>query len=339
MFHAHAVKTVEIELSSKCNAKCVLCGRFSFENLSREVMTDFVEFPGSTLPQESLSTEDIRTILPPDFLTGLRKVILCGTHGDPVMARDLMETLAYLRETHPTLEIQMNTNGSIRNAQWWADVAQFFKEPGSHVIFALDGLEDTNALYRVGTRWNQIMDNVRAFIDMGGRAHWQMIVFQHNEHQVEEAKALAKAMGFEKFFAKPSERFSTDDERGLPVIDAKGETTHFIKPSTLSPVRNNVGQKTTFEHVQAIHCQSLAKSRVYLDFRGWVWPCSYTARDALVKKARSWTTVYEHLQAHPDVLDARVRPIADIIHGAFFRKIVDMWEDEPLRVCKRWCGK
>ena len=51
------------------------------------------------------------------------------------------------------------------------------------------------------------MENAQAFIDAGGRARWDFIVFAHNEHQVEDAEALAKKMGFEKFQYKKSARF------------------------------------------------------------------------------------------------------------------------------------
>ena len=55
----------------------------------------------------------------------------------------------------------------------------------SEVWFAIDGLEDTHSIYRQGTNWKKIIDNVMTFVDAGGKARWDMLVFQHNEHQVE----------------------------------------------------------------------------------------------------------------------------------------------------------
>ena len=43
------------------------------------------------------------------------------------------------------------------------------------------------------------MDSVPAFIDAGGRARWDYLIFGLNPTlQVEEAEALSKRMGFEK---------------------------------------------------------------------------------------------------------------------------------------------
>ena len=44
-----------------------------------------------------------------------------------------------------------------------------------------------------------IIKNAQAFIDAGGYAVWKMIKFDHNEHQVEDCRALAKNLGFQRF--------------------------------------------------------------------------------------------------------------------------------------------
>ena len=67
------------------------------------------------------------------------------------------------------------------------NLASIMRKPDK-VIFAIDGLEDTNHLYRVNTNFNKIMENAKAFINAGGIARWDFIAFAHNEHQIEEAK-------------------------------------------------------------------------------------------------------------------------------------------------------
>ena len=52
------------------------------------------------------------------------------------------------------------------------------------VIFSLDGLEDTNHIYRVGVQFKKVMENTQAFINAGASAHWDMLVFKHNKHHV-----------------------------------------------------------------------------------------------------------------------------------------------------------
>ena len=54
-------------------------------------------------------------------------------------------------------------------------------------------------VYRVNASYDKIIENARAFIDVGGRAEWRMIVFKHNQHQIEEAEELARKYGFKHF--------------------------------------------------------------------------------------------------------------------------------------------
>ena len=57
-------------------------------------------------------------------------------------------------------------------------------------------------LYRQNVVWENVERNMRAFIDVRGRARWDYIIFGHNEHQVEEAEALAESWGVERFQRK-----------------------------------------------------------------------------------------------------------------------------------------
>jgi sulfatase maturation enzyme AslB (radical SAM superfamily) len=90
----------------------------------------------------------------------------------------------------------MNTNGDNFDTKWWYDLGQKMTG-GDQIIFALDGLKKTHEFYR-DTNWNRVFSNVKAFIEGGGTAIWQMILFRHNEHQVDLVKALAKALDVKK---------------------------------------------------------------------------------------------------------------------------------------------
>ena len=56
----------------------------------------------------------------------------------------------------------------------------------------LDGLEDTNHIYRRYTDWSKIERNAKTFLNAGGKGSWVFIVFKHNEHQVDEAESYLK---------------------------------------------------------------------------------------------------------------------------------------------------
>ena len=102
----------------------------------------------------------------------------------------------YFRNINPNIELGMNTNGSLKPGTYWTLLGAILNQPRDYVVFSIDGLEDTNHLYRVNSEWHRVMENARCFIDAGGSAHWDMLVYKHNEHQVESVKNLGKSLGF-----------------------------------------------------------------------------------------------------------------------------------------------
>ena len=223
MYNYNEIEVVHLEMTEACNASCPMCAR----NLNGGEVNPH-------LNNRELSIADIERIFPVDFVQQLKRVYMCGNYGDPAVASDTLEAFAYFRDNNPQINLSMHTNGSMKKPEWWAELAQVIGKRG-YVIFGLDGLEDTNHLYRQGTVWKNIMRNVEAFIAAGGRARWDFIVFAHNEHQVEEAEQLSKDMGFEKFQYKKSARFFSNSRAQTKeehqAQNRKGHTTLLQAPT------------------------------------------------------------------------------------------------------------
>jgi MoaA/NifB/PqqE/SkfB family radical SAM enzyme len=195
------------------------------------------------LTDSELTIDQIKTIFEPEFIAQLDRLYMCGNYGDPIAAQDTLETFQYFRKWNARMNLSMHTNGSAKRPEWWKELAGVLGHNG-YVVFSVDGLEDTNHLYRQNTVWSKIMENAQAFIEAGGRAHWDYIVFAHNEHQVEEAEALSKAIGFEKFRIKKSARFfsmaSGVTKEMHQAANRKGMLTTLLQPPTNPKYRNTV---------------------------------------------------------------------------------------------------
>lgn len=187
-----------------------------------------------------LSLEDIKKIFPNDFIKQLNHIYMCGNFGDPIVAKDTLEIFRHFRSVNSDILLSMNTNGSARQEDWWVELASILGNNG-YVIFSIDGLEDTNHIYRKGSNYTRIMKNVEAFIKAGGVAHWEYIVFAHNEHEVDRARNLADSMGFAKFQLKKSARFfssvSNSVKETITSVDKK-QQGHIIQAPTNPKYRN-----------------------------------------------------------------------------------------------------
>lgn len=230
MYRYEEIQTVHLEMTDNCNAACPMCAR----NINGG--EDNPQLPGT-----ELSLSDCQTIFEPTFVAQLKRMYMCGNYGDPIAAKDTLEVFNYFRQHNSKMNLNMYTNGSAKKSDWWKELAGVLGK-NSYVVFSIDGLEDTNHLYRQNTIWSKIMENAQAFIDAGGNARWDYIVFAHNEHQVEQAEELSKKMGFEQFQYKKSARFFSNVSGTTKEIhqaaNRKGMST-LLQPPTNPKYRNS----------------------------------------------------------------------------------------------------
>jgi len=279
------------------------------------------------LLRDEITIDQFKKWFSVDFVKQLKGLRMCGNLGDAVMARDTVEVFQYLRENNPFIKLKLFTNGGARDDKWWQQLAECRVE----VIFAIDGLEDTNKLYRINTVWEKIMHNAKVFIDAGGIACWYMLVFKHNEHQVEECRLLANNMGFEKFDPKHTVRFS--GASGLAVYDGNGNYTHTLEPTTISDsLYKNERELNTKDY--NITCKALQKNSIYVSANGVVTPCCWTE---LSKKPSH----FQHIEYNNKIgsyYSLYDYTLEEIFATNIFSKIKDTWSDKPFSPCSAQCG-
>jgi MoaA/NifB/PqqE/SkfB family radical SAM enzyme len=271
MLRLSDIRQVQIELTTRCNARCPMCMR-NYRGM------DF----NSGYPETELSLQQLQHILPPDFLRQLTYgVIFNGNLGDFGLARDAKKIVHWLADQN--VPIMINTNGSMRTPEWWAELAR----PRVRIGWALDGLADTHALYRQDTNWHDVIENARAFISAGGQAIWRFIPFDHNRHQEAACRQLAQDMGFSYF-----ENIDEGRNRG-PVYKRTGEFSHWLgKPYTEyerqnpPPVRALLESHITWFDPKTVNCekdtqpldlicQHKRQQEIYIAADGTVWPCCF----------------------------------------------------------------
>jgi MoaA/NifB/PqqE/SkfB family radical SAM enzyme len=215
-------RQLHLELTNHCNAKCPMC--------SREI-DPIKDIEALTLDHIQNSCNDLK----------FDQINYCGNDGDPLMAKDLV---AIVNHFAPIQQL-IHTNGSLRSKEFWINLA---RTPNVKVIFAIDGATaETHEKYRVNTSFETILKNAKIFNDAGGKSWWQFIVFEHNQHEIEQAKKLAKDYGFSKFELLYSRRNDTEEIKTIKFIQNKNE----------------------FE------CKSVKREEIYIRSDGEVFPCVY----------------------------------------------------------------
>jgi MoaA/NifB/PqqE/SkfB family radical SAM enzyme len=253
---------------------------------------------------------------------------MCGNLGDPIIAEDTLEIFKYLRENNPGMRLSMHTNGSARNKKWWHDLAIL----NVFVTFGIDGLADTHHLYRVATDWNKIIENAKAFIDNGGLAEWHMLVFKHNEHQIEECRAISEQMKFNNFTIKHTSRFKNDK---WAVLDDSGKPTHYLEPTDKSQRMITLVEQAQNTVSPTIICKAKKQSQIYVAANGTVSPCCWLDVGWILPSQESRIDYMEQIEIFPNL---NKQSLKDIFDSDYFTQIESTWTNKPLQECSKQCG-
>lgn len=352
IYQASAVRAIHLEVTSRCNAACPMCARNVLGGKDNPY-----------LPLTEISLDAFVAMMDGgSFLAHVNKLFMCGNYGDPVAAKDTLRILEFCRDANPEIRLGMNSNASARDETWWHNAGLMLSRGGDYCKFSIDGLEDTNHLYRRGTDFKKIIRNAAAFIDAGGIAHWDFIVFKHNEHQIEEARQMAFEMGFEKFAVKKTGRFFSNTKMAgkdhQEVHDRDGNVEYVIEKPTDPQWQNTAlaneqalvaryGSMDAYLDQTPVSCKTAAEKSIYISAEGLVFPCCWTANQMYVwhsgeRAAPIWNLI--DAVGGKDALDATKTPINTIIEGPFFQAVEDSWGKPScklgkLKVCAKTCGQ
>jgi hypothetical protein len=130
--------------------------------------------------------------------------ILCGSLGDCIYHPKFFDVIKTLKAHNKIVEIF--TNGSGKKLEWWKELLSMLDERDS-IFFAIDGMYETVSKYRINYTekdFYQFIEIVKLSKAYKAKINWVFIVFNFNEHQIDDAKVLAKELGISLKIRKSS---------------------------------------------------------------------------------------------------------------------------------------
>lgn len=291
-----------------------------------------------------------------DTVDQINEIIFNGSYGDAIMNPNLLDALTHLLEiSNNRPVIRIDTNGGIGNEDFWIKLANILKEfpKPSHVTFSIDGLEDTNHLYRRGVVFSRIMKNAEAFIKAGGWARWRTLIFEHNKHQIQEMKTLSEQMGFLKFDINGGSHTSAIK---LIVKEAKD----YFKESKKGPaseveyafleheekIKTHIKKYGSLENTwkqSNIKCVWQEKRKIQISHTGEIWPCCYFLNDRYPRDKTSifWKDIESILTLNEENFNnVNYHSVETILsHPWFAEKLTQSWFKDRYEICPRQCSQ
>jgi MoaA/NifB/PqqE/SkfB family radical SAM enzyme len=259
---------IHIEHTSKCNLLCPQCARVGSDGKKNPI-----------LPLNELTIEDYKSLLTPDFASHIDRVFWCGNYGDSIASNNFLECLEFVRHSG-VKGLTVVTNGSAQKPEWWIKMAKILDRDTDKVEFSIDGLEDTNHLYRINSNWQKLKENVESFIGAGGNACWDYLIFDHNRHQLAEAKDLADEMGFKEINFKNTSRFiNLNDFNQILELETKNyniiSSWENKNTDKYEQIIDKFGNFNAYVDQTSITCKYKTSKFVYIDFQMKLWPCCW----------------------------------------------------------------
>ena len=233
MWTTETLEWIDIELTSFCNIRCKGC----FRELSTHA--------DKILNKTYLDITTIKEKFKKEMFPNIKIINFCGSVDEPTSHPQFFEIVKHFASWD--CHINVATNGSLRSEKWWGDLAKIL--PSSHrVTWGIDGSDELSEVYRQGSNFKKVEKNFRSFIKAGVLANWQFIVFEHNEHQLEIARARATEEGFHAFQTIYSHRKDTKD----------------VKPKQVDNKESS-----------CISCKYANQKRIFVNHMGNVIPCCH----------------------------------------------------------------
>ena len=296
-----------IEPTSKCILECPLCDRTWFYEKFRKRLTNEI---------------DIDHLI--NFLRGTSpKVNLEGNNGDPIYHSNFLELCKRLKNIKSKITIV--TNGSGKKKVWWEKLCSILGKEDT-IKFSIDGMEDTNHLYRKNAKWQTIMDAIDVVNKHKIKLVWKYIVFKHNQYQIEDAEILSQQLGFDQFELIKSDRWWKKDL--MPDKQYVNDNyTH----------QKNVTEGTdTYRYIKQ-DCMSVTDGEpdrmLFIDADGDFYPCCNTANYAFRYK-----NIFSPKKKKYNIKDNTIKQILESIEVKNFFKSTKNYKTAD-KCCKIYCGR
>ena len=143
--HPSELKLVQWEPTSICNANCIGCPRTDHDTM--------LTHPFIVKTQRHATTDEIENFISSiaDIrLEKLETVMFNGEIGDAMMHPDIDKIIIGILKARPNKNVEIHTNGGGAWETKFNNICKYASDNNSkvYIVFSVDGLEDTNHLYR-----------------------------------------------------------------------------------------------------------------------------------------------------------------------------------------------
>ena len=247
---------LHIEPTTRCILACPACPRTTWQQITKRPVA-----------KEDLDIDLLEQFLDCDGGKKITHFLLCGDYGDPIYYPDLLELIKRFRNK---VTFSIVTNGSRQTERFWNTLAEVLTEKDT-VCFSIDGLEDTNHLYRINADWSSIMMGLDTMVKSPAQVHWKTIIFKFNYDKLVEMKNFANNKGA-TWHAEKTQRYGNVDLE---------PPQNFVEVNHVFQDRFDSNEQIEIEP----RCE---KEAAVVSASGYFYPCDWIRNPKTFYKSQLW---------------------------------------------------
>lgn len=185
-------RRLNIDIGHRCALECPNCQRQ--RQFTRK---------GKKVPGYDMTMDEFYKIT-----SFFKSINFSGQLSDPVHHPKFIEILEYCYKNK--IEAIVHNASSLKPRHWY--IKAFKANPLAKWVFGIDGLPEQSHIYRINQDGKKLYDlMVESKKYLKRLPVWQYLVFNYNEHNIEEAQEMARRDGV-TFMILQSSRWNSEDD-------------------------------------------------------------------------------------------------------------------------------
>lgn len=200
--------------TNKCNLRCPLCHTGAGTKMWK------IGLATGETPSGEMGLHLFQHLM--DELSPYTVQVMLYGWGEPFLHPQIFEMISY--GVKKNVGMAVTSNMTLLKP---GDADRIIDSGLEHLTVSIDGTnQESYSTYRVGGYFEEVVANLRQIVEAKQRRNsklpfieWQFIVMRHNEHQMEEAKLLAKKWGVDVLRFCPvgiNEQYEKNPKTWLP---------------------------------------------------------------------------------------------------------------------------
>src|SRR6056300_1682411 len=129
MWQPSDIKWLDCEISSLCNAGCVDCNRWLWNNETQQMELNSFNQHMDEFVDVDVFIERVKQF------PNLKFILIQGNVGDPMTHPKISDIVVKVFEVHPNIKMEINTNGSVGSLKSWQKLCELW-DRNIHMVFS-----------------------------------------------------------------------------------------------------------------------------------------------------------------------------------------------------------